>query len=94
MSVRALNDGGGVILPHGCNPRYYLNNMEIVRGDPVHEPMMGADPSTPASFGLNLEALYPPEALEAIEVYVSPTIPAEFSEGYPCGVVSLWTRRH
>jgi 5-hydroxyisourate hydrolase-like protein (transthyretin family) len=93
MSVRALNDGGGVILPHGCNPRYYLNNVEIVRGDGVHEPMMGADPSTPMSFGLNLEALYPPEALEAIEVYVSPTIPAEFSEGYPCGVVALWTRR-
>lgn len=93
MSVRALNDGGGVILPHGCNPRYYLNNMEIVRGDPVHEPMMGADPSTPLSMGLNLEALFPPEALEAIEIYVSPTIPAEFSEGYPCGVIAFWTRR-
>ncbi len=93
MSVRALNDGGGVILPHGCNPRYYLNNMEIVRGDPSHEPMMGADPSTPLSHGLNLESLYPPEALEAIEIYVGPTIPAEFSEGYPCGVIALWTRR-
>jgi len=92
-SVRALNDGGGVILPHGCNPRYYLNDVEIVRGDAVHEPMMGADPSTPMSWGMNLEAMYPPETLEAIEVYVSPTIPAEFSEGYPCGVVALWTRR-
>lgn len=92
-SVRALNDGGGVILPHGCNPRYYVNDMEVVRGDPVHEPMMGADPSTPLSQGLDLERMFPPETLEAVEVYVSPTIPAEFSNGYPCGVIAFWTRR-
>jgi hypothetical protein len=93
MSVRGLNNSGGVILTQGCNPRYYLNNTEIVRGDPLHEPMLAVAPSTPLSQGLNIEGLYPPEALEAIEIYVAPTIPAEFSEGYPCGVIGLWTRR-
>jgi hypothetical protein len=36
---------------------------------------------------------YPPETLEAVEVYVRPTIPAEFLRGFPCGVVVYWTRR-
>jgi hypothetical protein len=37
---------------------------------------------------------FPPEMLEAVEVYVRPNIPAEFlMGGFPCGVVVLWTRR-
>jgi hypothetical protein len=35
-----------------------------------------------------------PDMLEAVEVYVRPTIPAEFSRGRsPCGVVAYWSRR-
>ncbi|HEX7051780.1 MAG TPA: carboxypeptidase-like regulatory domain-containing protein [Longimicrobiales bacterium] len=34
-----------------------------------------------------------PELLEAVEVYVRPAIPAELSQGAPCGVISLWSRR-
>ncbi len=36
-----------------------------------------------------------PVDLEAVEVYVSPQIPAEFSSGFPppCGVVAYWSRR-
>jgi len=34
-----------------------------------------------------------PGDLEAVEVYVSPQIPAEFSSGFPCGVVAYWSRR-
>jgi hypothetical protein len=93
MDVRAVNFEGGVVLRGGCNPRYYLDGVEIVRGDPVHRPMGGAQASTPTSQGFNPELSYPPETLEALEVYVSPSIPAEFSQGYPCGVVALWTRR-
>lgn len=36
---------------------------------------------------------FPPHMLEGVEVYVRPTIPAEFLQGWPCGVVALWTRR-
>lgn len=36
---------------------------------------------------------YAPADLEAVEVYVSPTIPAEFLRGFPCGVVAYWSRR-
>ncbi len=93
MAVRYINDEGGVVLLHECNPSYYLNGAEIVRGDPVHEPMLAVDPVTPLSQGINLQLMYAPENLEAVEVYVSPTIPAEFSSGFPCGVIGLWTRR-
>jgi hypothetical protein len=34
-----------------------------------------------------------PDQLEAVEVYVRPEIPAEFLQGWPCGVVALWYRR-
>jgi hypothetical protein len=34
-----------------------------------------------------------PGDLEAVEVYVSPQIPAEFLSGFPCGVVAYWSRR-
>jgi hypothetical protein len=34
-----------------------------------------------------------PADLEAVEAYVSPQIPAEFSSGFPCGVVAYWSRR-
>lgn len=34
-----------------------------------------------------------PADLEGVEVYVWPQIPAEFSMGYPCGVVVYWSRR-
>lgn len=91
--VRMVNAEGGVILAHGCNPRYYLDGVQIVRGDPVRQAMVGFVPSTPYSEGMDPELMYPPESLEAVEVYVSPTIPVEFSDGYPCGVVSLWTKR-
>ncbi len=93
MQVRALNNQGGVILAHGCTPRYYLNGVEFVRGDAVHQSLMGAAPSTPLSQGIDPELIFPPDNLEGVEVYVSPTIPAEFNQGYPCGVVALWTRR-
>lgn len=33
-----------------------------------------------------------PSQLEAVEVYVSPTIPAELNARFPCGVVAYWTR--
>ena len=36
---------------------------------------------------------YGPADLEAVEVYVSPEIPAELSVGRPCGVVAYWSRR-
>jgi hypothetical protein len=38
-------------------------------------------------------ASYGPSDLQAVEVYVSPNIPAEFLTGFPCGVVAYWTRR-
>jgi hypothetical protein len=38
-------------------------------------------------------ASYAPADLEAVEVYVSPQIPAEFLTGFPCGVVAYWSRR-
>jgi hypothetical protein len=37
---------------------------------------------------------YPLAALEAIEVFVHPVIPADFPiRGRVCKVISLWTRR-
>ncbi|HUF67637.1 MAG TPA: carboxypeptidase-like regulatory domain-containing protein [Longimicrobiales bacterium] len=38
-------------------------------------------------------ASYGPSDLEAVEVYVSPQIPGEFTSGSPCGVVAYWSRR-
>jgi hypothetical protein len=38
-------------------------------------------------------AAYGPSDLEAVEVHVSPNIPAEFLTGLPCGVVAYWSRR-
>ncbi len=34
-----------------------------------------------------------PADLEAVELYVSPQIPAEFLTGFPCGVIAYWSRR-
>jgi hypothetical protein len=38
-------------------------------------------------------ASYGPSDLEAVEVYVSPNIPAEMATGRACGVVAYWSRR-
>jgi 5-hydroxyisourate hydrolase-like protein (transthyretin family) len=41
----------------------------------------------------NVVASYGPADLEAVEVYVSPNIPADMATGFPCGVVAYWSRR-
>jgi len=96
MEVRSL-DTVGVILRGaaggGCLPSYYLNGVEVWTGDPAHQSMTGAASSDSGSQGPNPGLLFSPEDLEGVEVYVFPTIPAEFNRGFPCGVVALWTRR-
>jgi hypothetical protein len=38
--------------------------------------------------------MFPPSALEAVEVYRSPHIPSELrGAGWPCAVIVVWTRR-
>jgi len=40
-----------------------------------------------------LDTEFPLTTLESVEVYMRPNIPAEFSMGFPCGVIVLWSRR-
>ena len=47
-------------------------------------------PFTPMA-GMTIEQ-FPPAELEAVEIYVGTSVPAEFFGG-GCGVVVLWTRR-
>jgi hypothetical protein len=94
--VRSL-DSEGVILrggsiPGGCLPTYYLNGAQVWIGSPAHQSMTGPTGPPPGQ-GPNPGGQYAPEDLEGVEVYVFPSIPAELNRGYPCGVVSLWTRR-
>jgi hypothetical protein len=42
--------------------------------------------------GGTLDTLFPPEMLEAVEVYVGSAVPGDFFGGN-CGVIALWTRR-
>lgn len=84
-SVRNVVSGGlgygQVILRQGCIPHYFLNGTLV-------------PPDAVDSGQINPMAIYPPETLEAVEVYVRPTIPAEFLQGgFPCGVVALWARQ-
>ncbi len=96
MSVREVLSGGGqygqVILrgvtppsgfgpPGVCVPTYFMDGAQIPR-------------EAVAEGQVNPIAMYPPEMLEGVEVYVQPNIPPEFLQGgFPCGVVALWTRR-
>jgi len=74
MSVWASNSRSGTVTLRGrCQPRYYLDGMQL----PPEYPLWALTP----------------DQLEAVEVYVRPTIPAEFLQGFPCGVVALWYRR-
>ncbi len=98
MEVRSLDNTIGVILrgaalPGGCIPTYYLNGAEVWRGMPAHQSMTGGASAGSGDQGPNPGLLFSPEDLEGVEVYVFPTIPAEFNRGFPCGVVALWTRR-
>jgi hypothetical protein len=43
---------------------------------------------------VRMDDAFPPATLEAVEIYAQPTIPAEYSRGFPCGVIVLWTRRN
>jgi len=74
MSVWAHSSRSGTVTLRGrCQPRYYMDGMELPPQYPLWALM--------------------PDQLEAVEVYVRPTIPAEFSHGFPCGVVAFWYRR-
>jgi hypothetical protein len=96
MDVRSLDSAGVILrsagLPGGCLPTYFLDGTEVWRGTPAHQSMTG-NTAPPANQGANPALQYAPEHLEGVEVYVFPTVPAEFNRGFPCGVVSLWTRR-
>ena len=95
-SVREVLSGGGrygqVILrgvsapsgfgpPGVCVPTYYMDGVQVPR-------------EAVETGQINPIAMYPPEMLEGVEVYVMPNIPGEFLRGeWPCGVVAFWTRR-
>lgn len=97
MEVRSMDTQGVILrggaMPGGCTPTYYLNGVEVWRGAPAHQSMAGGGGSPSIAQGDNPGLIFAPEDLEGVEVYVFPTIPAEFNRGFPCGVVSLWTRR-
>lgn len=71
----------------------------VTRVDPASGEVMlrgGCEPDyylngTPVPYTM-VEPLSP-TTLEAVEVYVRPSIPADLARGSPCGVVAYWSRR-
>ncbi len=77
-----------------------LTMMSVWEAHPFTESVMLRGGCPPAYYlnGFPMPPRYPmwsltPDALEAVEVYLAPSLPAEFVVGFPCGVVSYWTRR-
>jgi hypothetical protein len=81
VTLQGMTSPTGFGAPGRCIPTYFIDGSRI-------------PPEAMADGMINPMAMYPPEMLEAVEVYVRPNIPAEFMQGHwPCGVVALWARR-
>jgi len=79
--LRGVTPPTGMGAPGRCVPVYFMDGSRV-------------PPEAVAGGDINPMSMYPPEGLEAVEVYVQPNIPGEFLQGgWPCGVVALWTRR-
>jgi len=79
--LRGVTPPTGMGAPGRCFPVYFMDGSRV-------------PPEAVAGGDINPMSMYPPEGLEAVEVYVQPNIPGEFLQGgWPCGVVALWTRR-
>jgi hypothetical protein len=56
---------------------------------------LGVWESMPRHQGIRPDDVFPPAALEAIELYIAPQIPAELVGGvrFPCRVIAFWSIR-
>lgn len=71
----------------------------VRHADPITGAMTLSGSCTPTYYLNNMEVPYSevrsltPVLLEAVEVYMRPSIPADLAQDNPCGVVSYWSRQ-